>query len=131
MLYLYPVIAGFTVNSETATVLGKYSTSWFVFHLINVCTFPAFYWLAKKRHLFGKCAVLILICIATVFTLAKGQMRAAAGIELIWPLIRLTAGFGLLTIGAESFEANRKYSMLPVILVSVGLIAFSATDVVA
>ena len=36
-----------------------------------------------------------------------------------------------MTIGAEFFEANRKYSMLPVILVSVGLISFSATDVVA
>ena len=54
-----------------------------------------------------------------------------AGIELVRPLIRLTAGLGLLTIGAEFSELNREYSMVPVILVSVGLIAFSATDVVA
>lgn len=130
-LYLYPVIAGFTVTSETATVLGKYSTSWFVLHLVNLCLFPAFYWISKKQHLFGKCAVLLLICSITVFTLAKVQMRALAGIELIWPLIRLAAGFSLFTIGVEFFEANRKHSMLPVFLVSVGLIAASATDVVA
>ena len=131
VLYLYPVAASFTVTSETATVLGKYSTSWFVLHLVNVCIFPAFYWLSKKQYLVGKCAVLILICSVTVFTLAKVQMRALAGIELIWPLIRLAAGFSLLAIGFEFFAANRKHSMLPVFLVSVGLIAASATDVVA
>ena len=128
--YLFPVIAGFTVISETPTILGFYSTSWFVLNIVNVCIFPAFYWLLKKEHLFGKCAVLFLICGITVVTLAKDRMRALTGIELVWPLIRLCAGFALLAIGIELLRANRKRSMLPVFLASIGLIAFSGIDVV-
>ena len=128
--YLYPVIAGFTVISETPTILGFYSTSWFVLNIVNVCIFPVFYWLSKKEHLFGKCAVLFLICGITVVTLAKDRMRALTGIELVWPLIRLCAGFALLAIGIELLRANRKRSMLPVFLASIGLIAFSGIDVV-
>ena len=128
--YLYPVIAGFTVISETPTILGFYSTSWFVLNIVNVCIFPAFYWLLKKEHLFGKCAVLFLICGITVVTLAKDRMQALTGIELVWPLIRLCAGFALLAIGIELLRANRKRSMLPVFLASIGLIAFSGIDVV-
>ena len=128
--YLYPVIAGFTVISETPTILGFYSTYWLVLNIVNVCIFPVFYWLSKKEHLFGKCAVLFLICGITVVTLAKDRMRALTGIELVWPLIRLCAGFALLAIGIELLRANRKRSMLPVFLASIGLIAFSGIDVV-
>ncbi len=62
VIYLYPVVAGFLVDSTSHDILGKYSVSWFTFCLLNLTLYPAILWFHKKASLVGKSAVLGVMC---------------------------------------------------------------------
>ena len=69
IVYLYPVIAGFLVDSIDHDILGKYSISWFTFSLLNLTLYPAFLWSHKKASLSGKSTVLGALCLMTVLAI--------------------------------------------------------------
>lgn len=129
-IYLYPVITGFLVDSVKHDILGRYSTSWFTFSLLNLTLYPAFLWFHKKASLAGKSAVLGAMCLMTVLALNNLLMASSPYMALAWSLTRLAAGLSLLTISFNLFQLQKLRNSFAVFAVASLLVGFSVADVV-
>ena len=131
IVYLYPVIAGFLVDSIVHDILGQYSISWFTFSILNLTLYPAFLWSHKKASLSGKSTVLGALCLMTVLAINNLQMVLSPYMVVAWSLTRLTAGLSLLTICFSLFQLQKYRNTCAVFIFASLLVGFSAADMIA
>jgi len=131
VVYLYPVIAGFLVDSIDHDILGKYSISWFTFSILNLTLYPAFLWFHKKASLSGKSTVLGALCLMTVLAINNLQMVFTPYMVVAWSLTRLAAGLSLLTICFSLFHLQKYRNTCAVFIFASLLVGFSAADIIA
>ena len=130
VVYLYPVIAGFLVDSIVHDILGQYSISWFTFSILNLTLYPAFLWSHKKASLAGKSAVLGALCLMTVLAINNLQMVLSPYMVVAWSLTRLAAGLSLLTICFSLFQLQKYRNTFVIFVIASLLVGFSAVDII-
>ncbi len=130
VVYIYPVTAGFLVDSRNHDILGKYSISWFTFSLLNLTLYPAFLWFHKKASLAGKSAVLGALCLMTVLAINNLQMVLSPYMVVAWSLTRLAAGLSLLTIFFSLFQLQKYRNTFVIFVVASLLVGFSTADII-
>ena len=131
VVYIYPVTAGFLVDSQNHDILGKYSISWFTFSLLNLTLYPAFLWFYKKASLSGKSTVLGALCLMTVLAINNLQMVLSPYMVVAWSLTRLAAGLSLFTICFSLFQLQKYRNTCAVFIFASLLVGFSAADIIA
>ena len=131
IVYLYPVITGFLVDSQNHDILGKYSISWFTFSILNLTLYPAFLWFHKKASLSGKSTVLGALCLMTVLAINNLQMVLSPYMVVAWSLTRLAAGLSLLTICFSLFQLQKYRNTFVIFVVASLLVGFSTADIIA
>lgn len=131
VVYIYPVTAGFLVDSQNHDILGKYSISWFTFSLLNLTLYPAFLWFNKKASLSGKSTVLGALCLMTVLAINNLQMVLSPYMVVAWSLTRLAAGLSLFTICFSLFQLQKYRNTCAVFIFASLLVGFSAADIIA
>ncbi len=129
VIYLYPVVAGFLVDSRSHDILGKYSVSWFAFCLLNLTLYPAFLWFHKRASLVGKSAVLSVMCLMTVLAVNNLQIVLSPFMVDTWSLTRGAAGLSLLTICLSLFQLQKYRNTFIVFAVASLLVGSSAADI--
>ena len=130
IVYLYPVIAGFLVDSIVHDILGQYSISWFTFSILNLTLYPAFLWSHKKASLSGKSTVLGALCLMTVLAINNLQMVLSPYMVVAWSLTRLAAGLSLLTICFSLFQLQKYRNTFVIFVIASLLVGFSAVDII-
>ena len=131
VVYIYPVTAGFLVDSQNHDILGKNSISWFTFSLLNLTLYPAFLWFNKKASLSGKSTVLGALCLMTVLAINNLQMVLSPYMVVAWSLTRLAAGLSLLTICFSLFQLQKYRNTFVIFVVASLLVGFSTADIIA